>query len=521
MPADSNLAEPAADSNPAMPAETTGGGDTEFRPAPDAEDAIPVPENYTLQAYDDCGVLGRQPHMADASSYRFPDNTVDGPPRSLSVAFSQSGPITARYEDLDATAPYIVAVTYATERGSSRVQTLHAGTHVVHGPRPIPDGRAERCTSAVPPEAIQDGTLELTFSKVDGPNPVVAEIELWAPLPSPGVVHFAPWLGYDGSIAGRVTDVRFEPVGGVGITVSANGRPVEALTADDGTFHIEEAAVAATRPKDVFQVVVVVDEHSHEFTVPAEAFIFTRPVYRSIARSVAGVETSDLLLDGTWRIVSDFSQVDEAAAGRDCVVPGQTLQQGIDVTNDSVFGLSREFDLPVDWNGQRLFIRFEAVHGEAEYFLNGMRLGRSAVVYTPIEFDITAAARPGHANRLTVRLAADAALMADHLASSTRYAHHNPVGIHRSVRVFALPPNHIARAWVDPRVRPSLDAADLRVDLMVEQAGSGVRHDGAVSLVLRDLDGHAVALSQGAFPLSLPGERNEAELRCVVDKPRL
>lgn len=121
----------------------------------------------------------------------------------------------AVYNGLQSAVPYVVAVTYASERKNKRVQSLAAGAVPLHGPRTLPDGSAERLIFKVPPAAIQNGTLTLHFTLNRGPNAVASVIELWAPLPAPQVARFSAIPLVSGKLLGSVVDRAYEGVPGI------------------------------------------------------------------------------------------------------------------------------------------------------------------------------------------------------------------------------------------------------------------------------------------------------------------
>ena len=55
----------------------------------------------------------------------------------------------------------------------------------------------------------------------------------------------------------------------------------------------------------------------------------------------------------------------------------------------------RTFELPDEWSGQEVFLRFEGVYSAFFVFVNGQRIGYSEGSRTPAEFRITDALRPG------------------------------------------------------------------------------------------------------------------------------
>ena len=168
-----------------------------------------MPAGYHLQFYDDCGVVGRQPHVPANTCHTFPKEAVGADIKARTVAYGVPN-FDAIYDGLDGRVAYVLAVTYASERGNTRVQSLWAGRGPVpisesggwskgdspilwrpateigtvpgpvllHGPHTLPNGSAERLIFKVPPAAIQNGRLTLHFMLDQGPNAVASVIEL-------------------------------------------------------------------------------------------------------------------------------------------------------------------------------------------------------------------------------------------------------------------------------------------------------------------------------------------------------
>ncbi|MGC8744739.1 MAG: beta-L-arabinofuranosidase domain-containing protein [Verrucomicrobiia bacterium] len=62
----------------------------------------------------------------------------------------------------------------------------------------------------------------------------------------------------------------------------------------------------------------------------------------------------------------------------------------------------REFKIPADWKGKRVFLHFGAVDWETTVYLNGKELGAHRGGYDGFSFDITDALKPGGAQELVV-----------------------------------------------------------------------------------------------------------------------
>ena len=162
-------------------------------------------------------------------------------------------------------------------------------------------------------------------------------------------------------------------------------------------------------------------------------YVFEPVHYRPIAAKVMGLKQNTLSLDGAWRIDAKPGQnVREtplnAASWGNFHVPGQWAQQGYDIPQDKTAALAREFTIPAKWAGYRIFLRFDAIHGGTHYWLNGKPLGYSENLFTPVEWEITDAAKVGQTNRLDLEM--KVATASERLSNSSDYAGLQP-GRHR------------------------------------------------------------------------------------------
>jgi len=71
---------------------------------------------------------------------------------------------------------------------------------------------------------------------------------------------------------------------------------------------------------------------------------------------------------------------------------------------DGVAWYWRKFQVPKEFQGKRVILRFDAVDYQAEAWLNGRRLGSHEGGYTPFEFDVTDIVKFEGENELTVRV---------------------------------------------------------------------------------------------------------------------
>lgn len=99
-----------------------------------------------------------------------------------------------------------------------------------------------------------------------------------------------------------------------------------------------------------------------------------------------------LSLNGSWQIEID---------GRRGVVevPGVWETQGWPISADHAI-YRRDFDIPAEWVGAQLLLRFGAVSYFTEVRLNGQVVGTHEGLWDAFALDVTAAAKPGAVNQL-------------------------------------------------------------------------------------------------------------------------
>lgn len=204
-------------------------------------------------------------------------------------------------------------------------------------------------------------------------------------------------------------------------------------------------------------------EHANQVAIPP---------CTAIPAALPGVEQPAIPLDGLWRFNPSADAIDATpgtSGWAQLTVPGQWSQAGHEVPEGDWAAYAREFNVPDDWSGHRITLRFEAVFSRCEVLVNGHAVGTHEGGFTAFEVDATDAAHIG-TNQLLVRVQGRTDI--DKLASASQYAVHDLGGITRPVTLFALPQTHLAAV----RVRTDLDAdyrdATLLLDILLEGAVS-------------------------------------------------
>lgn len=482
-------------------------GTNQFLPA--------IPQGYYLQEYDDCGVEGRQPHvlMKDCYLWTFATSDTDAGPKERSAIFSYKG-IQAVYDQLDPDASYVLAPTYASDHVYNRVQSLEANGVVLHGPYALPKAKATRVIVKVPREVTRDSKMTLAWKIHGEVNATVSIIELWANKPATNHLRFGSITGLPAGLQGQVLDVVYDPVVGAQVRVWAGGNTntPTTKTGPEGIFSFSRKVIEPFAAEGQFVFSALHNGQTGRGSVGATNLFFEPAHYRPLPSNTAGLDKNCLLLDGTWAINPAPTNTPRARplsgpGWASFKVPGQWLQQGFDVPQDKPVAVAREFVVPKAWAGNRIILRFDAIHAGTRYWLNGHELGYSENLFTPVEWDITDVARPAQTNRLDLDM--KVATVSDALSCSSTYAFHSLGGIDRSVRLFALPPTHIRQLHVNAQLDRDYRDGELQLNLVLE-AGEVPEKDLAVALKLQDASGKAVRQSLLTSAATGEGDRRDA-----------
>ncbi len=227
--------------------------------------------------------------------------------------------------------------------------------------------------------------------------------------------------------------------------------------------------------------------------------LFFEPVhYRPMAARVTGLKQNTVSLDGTWRIDPNPSH-DVQAKPLDAVnwrnfqVPGQWAQQGYDIPQDKTVAVAREFTIPAAWAGYRIFLRFDAIHGGTHYWLNGKPLGYSENLFTPVEWEITDAAKVGQMNRLDLEM--KVATASERLSCASGYTEYSLGGIDRAVRIYALPRLDVSTLHLNAGLDKDYRDGELQITLGLDNPDQDVVKGLAVTIQLFDARGKPVGHS--------------------------
>lgn len=382
-------------------------------------------------------------------------------------------------------------------------------------------------------------------------------------LAGDGYVSVPARDGLDLTTDGFTLRTAFRYGGGSGVLVNRGGGPVSrgadqfTLRLDDGTLSFDAGRVDGTRTPAVAGAVtpdawhtatVVVDGSSAALYVDGErvdarehgaaAFVESdAPVVvggDDLALTVAETAAFGTALDAA-RVRDGFRRVPESAvlwlayeavetrtvSWRDETVPGQWGYDGYVVPDgasdwyppDGQTGwYRRSFDVPADWAGERLLLRFGAAYSAARVYVNGTRVAEHVGGYTPFEVDVSDVVDAGESNTLAVGVSQRSP--ADEMSWQNVTG-----GITRGVTLAAVPRTHLS----DCTVRTALDGADgatVSVTADVTNAGDAPTDDATVAVTLTDPDGRTVASDRSDIGALEPGARTSETLTLSVSDPQ-
>lgn len=237
---------------------------------------------------------------------------------------------------------------------------------------------------------------------------------------------------------------------------------------------------------------------------------------RTAAYQVAGVSAARISLDGIWQFrlqpPANFWSAPETVTGwQPVVVPGEPQMQGFEVQNDQEFAYQRRIKIPADYAGQRVFVRFEGVYGEARVWVDGHFLRNHLGSFTTWECELTDWVKPGGEAVLTVGITD----RLDDISCGSGYAKHCIGGILRSVSLLARPQTFVRNLRVETPLAADYRSATLRVTAAMEFKRS---HEAALQFSLRDHQGREILPSSS---LTLSVAKPAGTLEIPVAAPQL
>lgn len=179
---------------------------------------------------------------------------------------------------------------------------------------------------------------------------------------------------------------------------------------------------------------------------------------------VADVQLPLMSLKGEWNFKINTNKKQNKIK-----VPGEWEMQGFTVNEGETALYSRELNIPADWKGKRIKLRFDGVSSHCVIKVNGKKVAEHEGSFVPFEADITNALS-NDKNILQVEV--QALTVSDHLACTSQYAAHTVGGILRDLVLFALPETNISNQIITTTFDKRFKNATLNIQYTVVNESS-------------------------------------------------
>lgn len=240
----------------------------------------------------------------------------------------------------------------------------------------------------------------------------------------------------------------------------------------------------------------------HAFGAPL-ALSSGQKVY-TIPSKVDCIRRHAILLNGTW-----LFKYSPQSTWEKIQVPGEVAMQGYAIEHDKPFLYRRVFEVPSDYTGQNIFLRFDGVYSHAKLSVNGKEICEHHGGFTRWDVDITSCVQIGKKNEIQLEVTD----RLDEISYASGYAHHPIGGILRDVTLFALPATYIYDVAVQTELDASYKDAVLRVS-----CSAVVKQEAQIKLSLCDSKGNKMSFSSAYFTLS--PDKKEYVWELPVNNPK-
>ena len=246
-------------------------------------------------------------------------------------------------------------------------------------------------------------------------------------------------------------------------------------------------------------------------THPAPPDLTWRPPWPwiQLPALTAGVAQPVVSLNGAWKFhprppAGFWKPQVSKDAWRAWRVPGCTFARGWELAEGAEYAFHTDVAVPADFAGQRVFLRFDGVTGQARVWIDGQFARGHYGGFTTWYCEITDRVTAGQAFGLTVGVT----------DVPSELSGFNLGGIIRDVHMAAVPPICFHRVHVDCRVPADLRAAEVKVQVEVTPHAD---QDVQLRAELRDPTGARVALDEAAWDPALRGQTRVARTLSLAE----
>ena len=175
----------------------------------------------------------------------------------------------------------------------------------------------------------------------------------------------------------------------------------------------------------------------------------------------------------------------------------------------------RTFDVPADFEGKRVVIRFEAVNNQSKVWINGQLAGENPDAFLPFELDISKLLNYGQTNSIAVR--ADTTRLKNTVPGST-IGWHEFGGIIREVNLIAADPFHIESIQLET---PIVDGVQKLTIIGSCRNGRSIPVQSSLNFHLLRPDGTEWKTYSLALPSLGAGHTSFFNSKPIIESPQL
>ncbi len=183
------------------------------------------------------------------------------------------------------------------------------------------------------------------------------------------------------------------------------------------------------------------------------------------------------------------------------------------VERDPVGSYRREFEVPKDWDGRRIFITFDGVDSAFFLWVNGEKVGFSVNSRNAAEFDLTKFLKPGK-NLLAAEV---------YTYSAGTYIEDQDMwrmsGIFRNVTLWSAPEVHIRDFFVKTDLDAQYVDATLSASAKIRNYSDQPAAARELQVELFDAKGYSIAKTKAQVPMLAGGEEKTVEVGLPVSNP--
>ena len=226
---------------------------------------------------------------------------------------------------------------------------------------------------------------------------------------------------------------------------------------------------------------------------------------------VRGVKTPVINLNGAWWFCKETDQdnwFDKDLTWGKINVPGEPAMQGYPVKHDTWYAYRANIEIPKDFAGKKIILRFNGVYGEAKVWVNGTYLRSHQGGFTAWECDIAQFVQAGNKSKLVVAFRDNT----NDISYASGYAKHPIGGILRNVELICLSEPYISRLDVGTAFNEDFSKSSLTLNISVK----GKMITPKVRIRLYSPEGIAVALPNSEFALD---ENLDGTLQNTIPDP--